>query len=71
MSDFITNGELRMEAERLCDENERLAADNARLRELAETYGMIANDRVLDYFERDEMLEAANAIARELGVKVE
>lgn len=70
MSDFITNGELRMEAERLCDENERLAADNARLRELAETYGMIANDRVLDYFERDEMLEAANATARELGVEL-
>ena len=70
MSDFITNGELRMEAERLCDENERLAADNARLRELAETYGMIANDRVLDYFERDEMLEAANATARELVVEL-
>ena len=34
MSDFITNGELRIEAERLCDENERLTADNARLREL-------------------------------------
>jgi len=24
MSDFITNAELRIEAERLCDENERL-----------------------------------------------
>lgn len=34
MSDFITNSELRIEAERLCDENERLTADNARLREL-------------------------------------
>ena len=34
MSDFITNGELRIEAERLCDENERLQAENAKLREL-------------------------------------
>jgi hypothetical protein len=35
VSDFITNGELRIEAERLCDENERLQAENAKLRELA------------------------------------
>lgn len=34
MSDFITNGELRIEAERLCDENEKLQAENAKLREL-------------------------------------
>lgn len=31
MSDFITNSELRMEAERLCDENEGLKAENAEL----------------------------------------
>lgn len=31
MSDFITNGELRIEAERLCDENDRLQAENAKL----------------------------------------
>ena len=35
MSDFITNAELRIEAERLCDENERLEAENAKLRERA------------------------------------
>lgn len=34
MSDFITNAELRIEAERLCDENERLQNENAKLREL-------------------------------------
>lgn len=34
MSDFITVAELRIEAERLCDENERLEAENAELREL-------------------------------------
>ncbi len=32
MSDFITNAELRIEAERLCDENDRLKNDNANLR---------------------------------------
>lgn len=33
MSDFITNAELRIEAERLCDENEKLQAENAKLRD--------------------------------------
>ena len=36
MSGFITNGELRIEAERLCDENERLQAENAKLRKKAD-----------------------------------
>lgn len=34
MSDFITNAELRIEAERLCDENDQLKAENTKLREL-------------------------------------
>ena len=33
MSDFITNAELRIEAECLCDENDQLKTDNAKLRE--------------------------------------
>ena len=45
-------------------------AENAKLRELVETFGMIANDAVCDYYERDEMLEQANADARELGIEV-
>ena len=50
------------------DTIDRLDAENAKLRELCETFGMIANDAVCDYYERDEMLEQANADARELGV---
>lgn len=46
----------------------KIESDNAKLRELCETFGMIANDAVCDYYERDEMLEQANADARELGV---
>ena len=33
MSEFITNAELRIEAERLCDDNEHLREENAKLRE--------------------------------------
>ena len=75
---------LESENAKLRDENARLRscqsddADNARaiigenahLRELCETFGMIANDAVCDYYERDEMLERANATARELGVEL-
>ena len=45
-------------------------AENAKLRELCETFGMIANDDVCDYYERDEMLAQANADARKLGVEL-
>lgn len=40
MSDFITVAELRIEAERLCDENEYLQAENAKLRELVSVVHM-------------------------------
>lgn len=51
MSDFITNAELRIEAERLCDENESL-------RELVrDMYACIshANEQDWFYFERDKL----------------
>lgn len=59
-----------IELAKLKTENAKLRMRNTTLRELAETFGMIANDRVLDYFERDEMLEAANVAARELGLDI-
>lgn len=43
MSNFITNGELRIEAERLCDENERLKDENATLRQLATAFADCRN----------------------------
>ena len=51
MSDFITVAELRIEAERLCDENERLEAENAKLRELcADLYAeMITYSKAPNY----------------------
>lgn len=36
MSEFITNAELRIEAERICDENDQLRAENAKLKRAAE-----------------------------------
>lgn len=47
-----------------------LADENAKLRECVESYGMIANEAVYDYYERMDMLDDANAIARELGIEV-
>lgn len=52
MSDFITNGELRIEAERLCDENEKLKAENAKLRELLKYNGAVieaCTSEILDH----------------------
>lgn len=48
MSDFITNAELRIEAERLCDENERLEAENAALLELVGILVLCTNDEAHD-----------------------
>lgn len=48
----------------------RLQAENAKLRELVESYGMIANEAVCDYYDRDDMLADANATASELGIEV-
>lgn len=49
MSEFITNSELRMEAERLCDENERLETENAKLRELLGGVGHLLFILDVDY----------------------
>lgn len=68
MSDFITNAELRIEAERLCDENERLEAENAKLRELcADLYA-----EMLTYSTAPNYNASVWAVKlRELGVEVD
>ena len=48
------------------DAIEQLEAENAKLRELCETFGMIANDAICGY---DELAQA-NADAYELGVEL-
>ena len=52
------------------DNARAIIGENARLCELCETFGMIANDAICDYYERDEMLARANEDARELGVEL-
>ena len=70
MSDFITNGELRIEAERLCDENERLTTENNKLRELARLllYGATHDAEPAEGLVWSQKV---NVLMRELGIEVE
>lgn len=54
----------------LRDQNDKLKAENEKLRYVAESLGMVANDLVCDYYDRDEMLAKANADLRALGIEV-
>lgn len=65
MSDFITNGELRIEAERLCDENERLKAENDRMHGVLQRLYGFAYDENPDGAE----LNFADEL-REFGIEV-
>ena len=77
MSQFITNAELRIEAERLCDDNEHLREENAKLRELCE--GMLVcyepcNEHLdarteCPLYDENEPLRCRKArLLRELGI---
>jgi regulator of replication initiation timing len=65
MSDFITNAELRIEAERLCDENDQLKVENVKLRELCK--------ELAEFLTEAEWLQwpELRAELRELGVEAD
>ena len=62
MSDFITNAELRIEAERLCDENARLREDMKDL----EGYDQMLRDRLNQVAELKVKADSENSKLREL-----
>lgn len=71
MSDFTTNAELRIEAESLCDENERLQIENAKLRELAvDAHACKENDGCCEDCYADEGDCPIELRMRELGIEV-
>jgi len=70
MSDFITVAELRIEAERLCDENERLEAENAELRKYVAWLEKWALDHARFGLSAEVQFELDMA-RREMGVEVD
>jgi len=73
MSEFITNAELRIEAERLCDENEHLRDENAKLRRLLSSALIGAGyhgRQYVDAYLREEEGTTLLDKLREVGIEV-
>lgn len=73
MSEFITNAELRIEAERLCDDNEHLRDENAKLRKLLSSALIGAGyhgRQYVDAYLREEEGTTLLDKLREVGIEV-
>ena len=77
MSDFITNAELRIEAECLCDENDQLKADNAKLRKLVKQMHDhikescdVCDEYYCSSWDEDNECCVYDTLAREVGIEV-
>lgn len=69
MSNFITNGELRIEAERLCDENDELRELVRRIWNAARL--MQANEHITGMRITDEFRSECEAEFAKLGIDVD
>jgi len=71
MSDFITNGELRIEAERLCDENEKLRKLVKRMHRHIKQTCDVCDEYYCSNFDEENECCVFDVLARELGIEVE
>lgn len=71
MSDFITNGELRIEAERLCDENEKLRKLVKRMHRHIKQMCDVCDEYYCSNFDEENECCVFDVLARELGIEVE
>ena len=71
MSDFITNGELRIEAERLCDENEKLRKLVKRMHRHIKQTCDVCDEYYCSNFDEENECCVFDVLARELRIEEE